>query len=150
MLGSSGAYLHSSYFQANDKGVKSCASSKFHGAIHLFIWHTWLDFGIDNVSRGTLQTKEISFGCKKCHLHSFDRGFGCQKRHLHSFGGGENLDFFVEILPTFSVNISLNRSDCEKSFGLFKVNGTCLNRLYFFISFYDEFLRLSTSKMVNP
>ena len=34
----------------------------------------------DNVGRGTLQTKEISFGC--------------QKRHLHSFGGGENLGLF--------------------------------------------------------
>ena len=68
---------------------------------------------IDNVGRGTLQTKEISFGC--------------QKRHLHSFGGGENLILFVETLPAFSMDISLNRSDCEKSFGLLRVNVTCLN-----------------------
>ena len=41
----------------------------------------------------------------------------------------KTLDFFAETLPTFSANISLNRSDSEKSFGLFEVYVTCLNRL---------------------
>ena len=61
-------------------------------------------------------------------------------------------DFFVEILPTFSLNISLNRSTCEKSFGLFEVTVyiTFLTGSYFSINFHDKFLRVSSSKMVNP
>ena len=31
-------------------------------------------------------------------------------------------DFIVETLPTFSMNISLNRSCFEKSFGLFEID----------------------------
>ena len=38
-------------------------------------------------------------------------------------------DFFIETLPSFNVNISLNRSDSGKSFGLFKEYITYLNRL---------------------
>ena len=84
---------------------------------------------MDNVDRGTLQTKKSVLVVKSA---------------TYTLGGGENLG--LETLPTFSVNISQNRSDCENSFGLFKVNVTCLNRLYFSINFYDEFLRFSTSK----
>ena len=49
----------------------------------------------------------------------------------------KTLDFIIEILPMFSVNISLNRSSCEKSFGLFEVHIIFLNRLYFSFNFHD-------------
>ena len=59
-------------------------------------------------------------------------------------------DFIVETLPTFSVNISLNRSNFEKSFGLFEVYIIFLNRSYFSFNVHDQFLRYFSSKMVNP
>ena len=46
-------------------------------------------------------------------------------------------DFIVETLPTFSVNISLNRSSFEKSFRQFKVHIIFLNRIYFSLNFHD-------------
>ena len=53
---------------------------------------------------------------------------------------GENSVFFVGTFPTFSVNISQNRSDYgKKSFGLFEENITYLNRLYFSINFRGDF-----------
>ena len=45
-------------------------------------------------------------------------------------------DFLVETLPTFSVNISLNRFGFEKSFELFEVYIIFLNRSYSF-NFHD-------------
>ena len=71
------------------------------------------------------------------------------KTATYTFGGGENLRLFIKKNFPLSVNISLNKSDCEKPFGLFKVNVTCLNRLYFSINFDHAFLRFSTSKMIN-
>ena len=38
-------------------------------------------------------------------------------------------DFIAETLPTFSVNISLNGSSFEKSFGLFEVSRVLVNSL---------------------
>ena len=43
----------------------------------------------------------------------------------------KTLGFAVETLPSFSLNISLNRSDCGNSFGVFEVYLICINRLYF-------------------
>ena len=59
-------------------------------------------------------------------------------------------DFIVETLPTFSANISLNRSSFEKSFKKFEVYVIFLNRLYFSFNFHDQFLSYFSSKMVNP
>ena len=58
-------------------------------------------------------------------------------------------DFIVETLPTFSVNISLNRSSFEKSFGLFEVYIIFLTRSYYSFNFHDWFLMYFSSKMVN-
>ena len=49
----------------------------------------------------------------------------------------KTLDIIVETLPTFSVNISLNRSSFEKSFELFKVYIIFLKRPYFSFNFHD-------------
>ena len=46
-------------------------------------------------------------------------------------------DFILETLPTFSVNISLNRSSFEKSFRLFEVYTIFLNRSYFSFNLHD-------------
>ena len=40
-------------------------------------------------------------------------------------------DFIAETLPMFTLNISLNRSSFEKSFGLFEDYIIFLNRSYF-------------------
>ena len=54
---------------------------------------------------------------------------------------GEISVFFVDTLPTFSVNIPQNRSDYgKKSFGLLEENITYLNRLYFSINFHGDFV----------